>query len=158
MRITSSVEYAARLMAGLSRLHGQTPVAAEKLSESENVPTGYVNQILLRLKRAGLVESHRGIGGGYNLSRPPQQIRLSQVVRAVEGEIFESVCGRYEAGKKDCHHQGDHCGISPVWQRLGALIEEYFDGITLADLIAVKLESCEKLKMFLDREIGRASW
>ncbi|MBI4376213.1 MAG: Rrf2 family transcriptional regulator [Elusimicrobia bacterium] len=134
MRITSSVEYATRLMVALSRAFGQTPLSAETLSETENVPVDYVNQILLRLKRAGLVESHRGIRGGYTLSKRPEQVKLGQVVRAVEGEIFESVCGRYEGGKKDCHHQG-RCGISPVWRRLGAMIEEYFDGITLDNLM-----------------------
>lgn len=134
MRITSSTEYATRLMVTLARSHGQAPMPGEKLSESENVPQDYVNQILLRLKRAGLVSSHRGSGGGYNLARPPAEITLGQVVRAVEGTIFEDVCRKYEKGSKDCHHQ-EKCGISPVWRRLGGLIEEYFDGITLARLL-----------------------
>lgn len=153
MKITSSIEYATRLMAGLARCYGQTPTAATQLSESENVPADYVNQILLRLKRAGLVESHRGISGGYNLSRPPDQIRLGQVIRAVEGAIFENVCGKYEIGKKDCRHQGG-CGISPVWQRLGVLIEEYFDGITLAELIAPEPATCGKMTALLEKVSG----
>lgn len=134
MRITSSIEYATRLMVSLARCNAQAPLPAEKLAESENVPPDYVNQILLRLKRAGLVSSRRGSGGGYNLARPPAEITMGQVVRAVDGTIFEDVCGKYEGGSKDCRHQGN-CGISPVWRRLGGLIEEYFDGITLARLL-----------------------
>jgi Rrf2 family protein len=134
MKITSSMEYATRLMVSLARTHGQHAVTAEKLSGSENVPTDYVNQLLLRLKRAGLVASHRGIGGGYALSKKPDEISLGQVLRAVEGQIFEDVCEKYASAKKDCRHQA-HCGISPVWQKLGRLIENYFDGITLAQLL-----------------------
>ncbi len=134
MKITSSMEYATRLMVGLARSHGQQAVTAERLSSAENVPVDYVNQLLLRLKRAGLLDSHRGSGGGYTLSRAPAEITLGQVLRAVEGKIFEDVCEKYTRGKRDCHHQA-HCGISPVWQKLGAMIEAYFDGITLAQLL-----------------------
>ena len=134
MKITSSMEYATRLMVCLARSHGEAAVSADKLSASENVPVDYVNQLLLRLKRAGLVASHRGIGGGYALGKKPEDIRLGEVLRAVEGQIFEDVCEKYASAKKDCRHQA-HCGISPVWQKLGRLIEDYFDGITLASLL-----------------------
>ena len=150
MRITSSVEYATRLMVTLARSYGKAPLSADKLSESENVPADYVNQILLRLKRAGLVDSQRGLGGGYSLSRAPGEIRLGQVLSAVEGRIFETVCDKYEAGKKDCRHQG-HCGISSVWARLETLIENYFDNITLAGLLEENPEACGKVAAMLDR-------
>ena len=149
MRITSSIEYATRLMVVLSRAHGRERLSAVALSESENVSSDYVNQILLRLKRAGLVESRRGAGGGYGLSRPPAEITLGQVVRAVEGGVFESVCDKYEGGDKDCHHQG-RCGISPVWQRLGSLIEAYFDGITM-DRLLEERGGCGKVEAMLSR-------
>ena len=71
MRITSSTEYGTRLMVSLARAHAQEPVSADKLSQAENVPVDYVNQILLKLRRAGLVQSQRGQGGGYSLSRKP---------------------------------------------------------------------------------------
>ena len=144
MRITSSTEYATRLMVRLAREHGHSALSAEKLSSAEAVPAHYVNQLLLRLKRAGLVESQRGSGGGYMLSREPSQIKLGEVLRAVEGAIFEDVCGRFNTGEKDCHHQ-DNCGISPVWQKLGALIERYFDGITLQEIATEQPGSCGKV-------------
>jgi Rrf2 family iron-sulfur cluster assembly transcriptional regulator len=150
MKITSSMEYATRLMVSLARSHGQATLSAEKLSEAESVPPDYVNQLLLRLKRAGLVDSHRGTAGGYNLSRPPQKITLGEVLRAVEGRIFEDVCEKYEEGEKDCHHQ-EHCSISPVWRRLGDLIGEYFDGISLAKLLDEKPGACGKVAALLDR-------
>lgn len=141
MRITSSVEYATRLMTALAREHGSAPVSAERLASSDNIPVDYVSQLLVKLRRAGLVESRRGSAGGYALSKPPSAIKLGDVVRAVDGEVFEDVCGKYEKGEKDCRHQGD-CSISPVWKRLGALVTQYFEGVTLADILIEKPGRC----------------
>ena len=81
----------------------------------------------------------------------PQQV-ADAVLRAVEGEIFEDVCGKYASAKKDCRHQS-HCGISPVWQKLGRMIEGYFDGITLAQLLE-EGSGCGKAVEFLAMSKG----
>jgi Rrf2 family protein len=141
MRITSSIEYATRLMVNLAAEHGNAPVPAERLAEADNVPGDYVSQILVKLRRAGLVTSQRGSAGGYSLSRTPAAITLAQVVRAVDGAVFEEVCGRYEAGTKDCRHQGQ-CAISPVWTKLGDLLTRYFEGVTLAAILEQKAGAC----------------
>ena len=141
MKITSSIEYATRLMPTLARAHGQAPLAAERLAAADNVPSDYVSQILGKLRRGGLVASHRGSSGGYSLSRPPAEITLGQVVRAVDGDVFEDVCGKYDGGAKDCRHQGG-CSISPVWQKLGALVTGYFESVTLAQILAEKPADC----------------
>ena len=141
MKITSSIEYATRLMTTLARAHGQAPLSAERLSAADGVPADYVSQILGKLRRAGLVDSHRGSAGGYELSRPPSEITLGQVVRAVDGDVFEDVCGKYDGGAKDCRHQGG-CSISPVWKKLGALVNDYFESVTLAQLLAEKPAEC----------------
>ncbi|MBI3289734.1 MAG: Rrf2 family transcriptional regulator [Elusimicrobia bacterium] len=141
MRITSSIEYATRLMVTLACEHGRSPVPAERLAEADNVPADYVSQILVKLRRAGLVTSHRGSAGGYVLARKPGEISLAEVVRAVDGAVFEEVCGRYEEGSKDCRHQGQ-CAISPVWNRLGELITGYFEGVTLASILEQKPGAC----------------
>jgi Rrf2 family protein len=144
MKITSSIEYATRLMVSLARSHGQRPERAERLASSENVPVDYVNQLLLRLRRAGLVESHRGATGGYSLSREPARITLGQIVRAVDGKVFEDVCEKYGAGEKDCRHQGQ-CSISPVWKKLGRLISDYFESVTLAGILEQQAAGCVSL-------------
>ena len=152
MRITSSIEYAARLMLTLAREQGGA-LTAERLSESDNIPSDYVSQLLSKLRRAGLVEAHRGVGGGYRLTREPSQVTLGQVARAVDGEIFEDVCGKYDGGDKDCRHQG-RCTISPVWRRLGALIDQFFDGVTLASLLEDKGGACGAQPAWLEK-LGR---
>lgn len=141
MRITSSIEYAARLMLTLAREYGNSPVSAERLSESDGIPSDYVSQILVKLRRAGIISSHRGSSGGYSLSRPPAQITLGQVVRAVDRDVFEDVCGKYDAGAKDCRHQ-EHCSLSPVWVRLGGVINDYLESVTLAALLKAGPGSC----------------
>jgi Rrf2 family protein len=141
MKITSSIEYATRLMTTLARAYGQAPLPAERLAAADNVPADYVSQILLKLRRAGLVVSHRGSAGGYGLSRAPAEITLAQVVRAVDGDVFEDVCEKYDGGAKDCRHQGG-CSISPVWQRLGALVTQYFESVTLAKILAESPAQC----------------
>ena len=141
MKITSSIEYATRLMVTLARHHGESAIPADKLSAEDGVPTDYVNQLLLRLRRAGLVESHRGTGGGYALSRAPKEITLGQVIRAVDGKVFEDVCDKFNSADKDCHHQGQ-CSISPVWKKLGKLVEDYVDGVTLAAILETQGGGC----------------
>ena len=150
MKITSSIEYATRLMTTLARAYGQAPLPAERLAETDNVPSDYVSQILVKLRRAGLVNSHRGSAGGYALSRPPAEITLGQVVRAVDGDVFEDVCEKYHGGQKDCRHQ-DGCSISPVWGRLGALVTQYFESVTLASILTQKPADCGATPAWLEK-------
>ncbi len=154
MRITSSIEYATRLMTTLAREHGKAPVPSERLAESDNIPADYVSQILVKLRRAGLVDSHRGSTGGYSLSRPPSEVTLGQVVRAVDGDVFEDVCGKYDGGTKDCRHQSG-CTISPVWRRLSGLITQYFESVTLAGLLAETPGECGAAPEWLEKLSGR---
>jgi Rrf2 family protein len=153
MRITSSIEYATRLMVTLAREHGKAPLPAERLSHSDNVPADYVSQILVKLRRAGLVTSHRGSSGGYALSRSPAEVTLGQVVRAVDGNVFEDVCEKYDGGSKDCRHQGG-CSISPVWGRLGSLVTQYFEAVTLASILDDKAAACGGTPPWLEKMAG----
>lgn len=150
MRITSSIEYASRLMLTLAREYGKAPVSAESLSEADSIPSDFVSQILVKLRRAGIVLSHRGSAGGYALSRPPAQVTLGQVVRAVDGDVFEDVCGKYDAGAKDCRHQ-DHCALSPVWRGLSGVINEYLESVTLAALLKAAPGACGAEPAWLSR-------
>lgn len=151
MRITSSGEYALRIMVQLARHAGERPLPADRLSERDNIPRDYVDQILLRLRRAGLVVSHRGAGGGYGLALPPERVNVADVLRAVEGQVFEGVCDRYASGAQDCHHQGN-CGIRSVWMRLAFLIEDFLGKITLSQL----LDPEERVASLLSKAAPRA--
>lgn len=133
LKISSSVEYAARVLLFMAGEKAGEPVSAGKIASSENIPRDYVDQILLRLRRAGLIKSTRGARGGYHLAGSPDSISVAAIVRAVDEGVFELVCDKYSAGDIQCSHTDD-CGIRPVWQRLGGLVEDFLGRVTLKQL------------------------
>lgn len=134
MRINSSSEYAMRVMYQLARADEGSPVTADKLAQLENIPRDYVDQILLRLRRAGLIQSRRGTAGGYVLAVPPEKISAADVMRAVDGRVFEDLCESYSSGETMCRHTGA-CSIRPIWLKLASLVEGYLENVTLDQLL-----------------------
>ena len=92
MRVTTWAEYGLIVSIHLARRAGQGPVAARELSEHERLPHDYVEQILLRLRRAGIIDSVRGAKGGYLLAREPQAVSVKDVIEASEHVTFEVNC------------------------------------------------------------------
>ena len=148
MRISASAEYGARILVQLARLPQGAAINAEKISATENIPRAYVDQILLRLKRAGIVESQRGVQGGHRLAKPPSEITIGGMMRAVEGSIFEDVCQKYSTGDHRCTHTAG-CDIKPVWRRLTQLVEDYLDHLTL-DRLLTESKPCGTLPIFTE--------
>ncbi|PCI33703.1 MAG: hypothetical protein COB53_12050 [Elusimicrobia bacterium] len=133
LKISSSVEYAARIMVRLSSLRDHETISAEILASSENVPRDYVDQILQRLRRAELVASRRGAHGGYRLARVASEISVGNILHAVDDGVFESVCDKYAHGSNQCSHT-DGCSIRPVWSRLERLVNGYLSQVMLTEL------------------------
>ena len=104
------------------------------IAERTALPQPYLEQILLALKGAGLVRSKRGVGGGYILSRPPDQIRLSEIISAVDGPI---VLGDFGQPHQDgaCDHEGQ-CVLLAVWQAAGEHMRRHLESYTLASIAA----------------------
>jgi Rrf2 family transcriptional regulator, iron-sulfur cluster assembly transcription factor len=136
MRVTTWTEYSLIIGLHLARRgrEGGGPVAARELSELERLPADYVEQILLRLRRAGLVESVRGARGGYFLAREPQRITVRDVMAASEHQTFEMNCTSHPVDAERCD-PGSGCSIRPVWHALQRRIDDFLSGITLADLL-----------------------
>jgi Rrf2 family protein len=109
-------------------------MAARELADSERLPPDYVEQILLRLRRAGLVESVRGAKGGYFLARPPAEITVRDVMAASEHQTFEVNCDTHQVNAERCAPDSS-CSIRPVWYGLQQRIDEFLAGISLADLL-----------------------
>ncbi|MGQ0702121.1 MAG: RrF2 family transcriptional regulator [Gemmatimonadales bacterium] len=134
MRVTTWTEYSLILALHLARRRGKGPVAARELSEEERLPPDYVEQILLRLRRGGLVESVRGARGGYLLAREPAQITVRDVMAACEHQTFEPNCTAHPVDSERCD-PANGCSIRPVWYALQRRIDDFLSGITLADLV-----------------------
>ena len=118
MRISTRGDYACRALLSLA-LHGDEggPTSVRDIAERTALPQPYLEQILLALKGAGLVRSKRGVGGGYVLARPPAEIRLSEIVSAVDGPI---TLGDFGEPHQDgaCDHEGQ-CVLLGIWNKAG---------------------------------------
>ena len=136
MRVTTWTEYSLIIVLHLARQAKDAvePVAARELSESERLPGDYVEQILLRLRRAGLVESVRGAKGGYLLARDPGAISVRDVMSASERQTFEVNCDSHPVDAERCS-PGSTCSIRPVWHALQQRVDELLAGVSLADLM-----------------------
>jgi Rrf2 family transcriptional regulator, iron-sulfur cluster assembly transcription factor len=136
MRVTTWTEYSLIIALHLAKRGrgGPDPIAARELAEIERLPSDYVEQILLRLRRAALVESVRGARGGYYLARDPGTITVFDVMTASEHQTFEINCSNHPVDAERCS-PGSGCSIRPVWHALQRRIDDLLSGITLADLI-----------------------
>ncbi len=133
MRVTTWAEYGLIVSLSLARRVGDGPVAARELAEGERLPHDYVEQILLRLRRAGLVESVRGAKGGYLLARDPHDVSVKDVMEASEHVTFEVNCDHHQVDAHRCSPDAA-CSIRPVWRMLERRINDFLSGVTLADL------------------------
>src|SRR5688572_33128625 len=114
MRVTTWTEYSLIISIHLAKRgrRGSGPVAARELADVERLPADYVEQILLRLRRAGLVESVRGARGGYYLARDPSTISVRDVMTASEHQTFEVNCASHPVDAERCA-PGPRCSIRP---------------------------------------------
>ena len=135
MKVSTRGDYASRALLSLA-LHAEEggPTSVRDIAERTALPQPYLEQILLALKGAGLVRSKRGVGGGYVLARPADEITLGQIVSAVDGPIVAGDFGEpHQNGA--CDHEG-HCVLLSVWASVGSHMREHLDSFTLADMVA----------------------
>lgn len=142
MRITQWGEYGAHIAAYVARAHkaGRPLVAAAEIAESQKIALYYTQQILLRLKDGGVLESIRGPHGGYRLSRPSEQISLLDVLRASEGDTVNVICDSKPIDSERCAPNAQ-CGLRSVWYGLKAEVDAYLSKVTLDSLALEELRS-----------------
>ncbi len=132
MRVSTRGDYASRALLSLA-LHGaDAPTSVREIAERTALPQPYLEQILLALKGAGLVRSKRGVGGGYVLARDPAEIRLSEIVRAVDGPISAGDFGEPHTDGA-CDHEGQ-CVLLAIWSASGAHMRRFLGSFSLADI------------------------
>ena len=136
VRVSTRGDYACRALLSLALRDGETgPTSVRDIAERTALPQPYLEQILLALKGAGLVRSKRGVGGGYVLARPTEEILLSEIVSAVDGPITLGDFGEpHEDGA--CDHEGQ-CVLLAIWKQAGEVMRAHLDGFTLASIASV---------------------
>jgi len=148
--LSMKAKYGLRAMVALAREHGSGPVLIADLATSEAIPRKFLELILLDLKRKGILESKKGRGGGYNLSRSPSSISLGEIIRALDGPIALLPCVSQTAYKR-CEECVDEltCGIRLVMKEVRDSTAAIFDGTTLEDLLNRSREIAEGGRSFM---------
>ncbi len=144
MRITTWAEYGLIVSVHLARHGGERPLPAREIAEREGLPPDYVEQILLKLRRAGLVTSMRGAKGGYRLARAANAVSVRDVLEAAENRTFEVNCESYPIHAERCAAEAG-CSIRAVWRALQRRVDDFLEGVMLVDLLADEVEVEELL-------------
>ncbi|MFM8302650.1 MAG: RrF2 family transcriptional regulator [Gemmatimonadota bacterium] len=144
MRITTWAEYGLICALHLARRTDDGPVTGRDIAARERLPSDYVEQILLRLRRAGIVQSTRGAKGGYGLARPAESITVREIIAAAELVTFDLHCETHPLDAERCSQACD-CSIRPVWVMLQKRIDEVLDGVRLSDLLAAEPQVRERV-------------
>lgn len=131
IRMTKQTDYGFVLLAELARC-GERKTNAPELAAATRLPQPMVAKILKLLARAGLVQSLRGVRGGYRLMRDPREIDAAEIVRALEGPVALTVC--IEGTPGECVHE-HYCSVRGYWDKVNRAIEQALRGVTLADLM-----------------------
>lgn len=139
MLFSTKAEYGVRLMVELGRQPGSQPISLNTVAEAERLPLSYLEHLVAKLRKAGLVESQRGAHGGYRLGRAADQIEMLEVVQALEGAIAPMECFQVDPeGKVSCSHESDGdraCATKLLWTRVQGGVTKALAGTTLAELV-----------------------
>lgn len=131
-------EYGVRMMVELARHHGTGPISLAEMADHESLPRPYLEQLVVSLREAGLVHSTRGAHGGYELTREPGQIRMGEVLRALEGPLAPMVCASEDPSHAGICDRTGYCTVNHLWMTVRRAISGALDSITLADLAIPK--------------------
>ncbi|WP_043922998.1 RrF2 family transcriptional regulator [Leadbettera azotonutricia] len=132
MRITTRGRYALRASLALAKLGKDgNPVSISHLAEQENISSVFLEQIFFKLRKAGLVSSIRGPGGGFYFAKSLDELTIKQILDAAGEDLNITACDKHTV---DCEHIGD-CLSHHVWEDLTKMVNDYFAGITLSSII-----------------------
>ncbi len=131
IRMTRVTDYGIVLLTYFARGPEETLHTARDLARDAHLPLPTVNKVLKTLTRHGLLESHRGVKGGYTLARHPEEISVAEIISATEGPVAMTECT--VDGPGGCDHESE-CPVTDNWQRINQAIQEALDGITLAEM------------------------
>lgn len=135
MMISTRGRYALRVMLDLAEHRDQGLIPMKEVARRQEISLKYLEQIIPALSRQGLVEGIHGKGGGYRLSRSPEDYTVGEILRLTEPHLAPVAC--LEEGAQPCK-RADHCRTLPLWQELNHLVQNYLDSVTLKDLLSVQ--------------------
>ena len=133
MKLTTKGRYAVMAMADLALFKGKGPISLTDISLRQNISLAYLEQIFIKLKNNNLVKSVRGAKGGYVLETSPEEIRISNIISAVNEEVKTLNCKK--ESKKGCNNKNTKCITHNLWDQLDNDINNFFEKVKLNDLV-----------------------
>lgn len=130
-------------MQDLAFHYDQGPIQSEDIAKRQHLPVRYLEQILLSLKRAGFLESKRGVSGGYYLTKHPREITIGAIIRAMEGPIIPIFC--VGSDKREICIEEPHCSLRDIWADVRDAVVQIVDRTTLEDL-------CRRIRIKQERQ------
>ena len=134
--ISTRGRYSIRILLDLAERRSGDYIPMKDIAQRQDISLKYIGKIMPLLKTAGLVDSTHGIGGGYRLTRAPEQYTLWEILQVAEGDMAPVSCLQKDA---DACQRAAECRTLPVWEKYYALTRDYFSSITLADLLNTPL-------------------
>ena len=132
MIVSTKGRYALRVMLCLAQRDGDAYIPLKEIAEAEEISQKYLESIMTILSKAGFLDAVHGKGGGYRLNRKPEEYTVGAILKHTEGSLAPVSCttqGAAACSRTKC------CQTLPMWERLEKLIDDFFEGITLADLL-----------------------
>ena len=132
MIVSTKGRYALRVMLCLAQRDGDSYIPLKEIAEAEEISQKYLESIMTILSKAGFLDAVHGKGGGYRLNRKPEEYTVGTILKLTEGSLAPVSCttqGAAACSRSTC------CQTLPMWERLEKLIDDFFEGITLADLL-----------------------
>ncbi len=132
MIVSTKGRYALRVMVHLAQHSGEEYVPLKEIAEEEHMSQKYLESIMTVLSKAGFVDAVHGKGGGYRLNRHPGEYTIGAILKLTEGSLAAVSCtsqGPAACDRTEC------CHTKPMWDKLDKMIDDFFEGITLEDLI-----------------------
>ncbi|MAJ22344.1 MAG: [Fe-S]-binding protein [Candidatus Pelagibacter sp. TMED64] len=133
MKLTSKGRYAVMAMADLAKNYNKSPISLNEISLRQGISLSFLEQLFLKLKKYDLVTSSRGPNGGYILSKNPEEIKLLNIINAVDEKIKTVKCKR--ESKKGCNGKSIKCITHDLWDDLESHINSFFEKNTLKDIV-----------------------
>ena len=132
MIVSTKGRYALRVMVCFALRNTGEYIPLKEIAEAEGISQKYIESIMTVLSKAGFVDAVHGKGGGYRLNRPAKEYTVGSILKLTEGSLAAVSCtaqGPAACSRSTC------CQTKPMWERLDAMIDDFFEGITLADLL-----------------------
>jgi len=132
MIVSTKGRYALRVMVSFAQRGGEEYIPLKEIAEKEGISQKYLESIMTVLSKAGFVDAVHGKGGGYRLNRSPEEYTVGSILKLTEGSLSAVSCtsqGAAACSRSEC------CNALPMWEKLDKMIDEFFEGITIADLL-----------------------